>query len=112
MVVWTRGWSSARACPLERSRISKIPGVKSIGPSSMRVKNRIVSCSGGLPPSPLPALYPLPGAPLPPPRVCLLPAGALARHHVRVRAALTRVVHRLVHVERELVFRRRFDHVT
>src|SRR5437773_1380715 len=43
--------------------MSKIPGVKSIGPSSMRVKNRIVSCSGGLPPSLLQALYSCPRAP-------------------------------------------------
>src|SRR5947209_4746007 len=44
-------------------RMSKIPGVKSMGPASMRVKNRIVSCSGGLPPSPPHALYSCPRAP-------------------------------------------------
>ena len=40
-----------------------MPGVKSIGPASMRVKKRMVSCSGGLPPSPLHALYSCPRAP-------------------------------------------------
>ena len=40
-----------------------MPGVKSIGPASRRVKNRIDSCSGGLPPSAPHALYSCPRAP-------------------------------------------------
>ncbi len=45
----------------------------------------------------------------PAPGVVLLPAGALAAQHVRIRPPLTRVLDRLVHVERDLVARRRLD---
>ena len=45
------------------------------------------------------------------PRVVLLPARALAAHHVRPRATLAGVVNRLVHVEHDAVLRRRLDHL-
>src|ERR1051325_2438021 len=45
-VVRTRASSLVRAGPVFVRRMSKIPGVKSMGPSSRRVKKRIVSRSG------------------------------------------------------------------
>ena len=50
-------------------------------------------------------------AAVPAPRVVLLPARALAGHHVRIRPALAGVVHRLVRVHHDAVVRRRLDHL-
>ena len=75
-----------------------MPGVKSIGPGQQPgeeedrlVLRRVAAVAA--------------------PRVVLLPARALAAHHVRIGAALAGVVHRLVHVEHDPVPRRRLDHL-
>ena len=75
-----------------------MPGVKSIGPASSRVNGRIVSWSGGLPPSRTPG-------------VVFLAAGAFAGHQIRIGAAQAGRFHRLVDVEHDVVLGGFVDHL-
>src|ERR1041384_6487747 len=125
-VVRTRASSLVRAGPVFVRRMSKIPGVKSMGPSSRRVKKRIVSraaVGGG------PCCRPqdvedtgrkIHGAveqareeenrlvlgrvaALAAPRVVFLATRAFPAHPVRVGAPLARVLNGLVHVHHDVV---------
>src|ERR1051325_5379068 len=91
-VVRTRASSLVRAGPVFVRRMSKIPGVKSMGPSSRRVKKRIVSPPGRGCASALAA-----------PRVVFLATRAFPAHPVRVGAPLARVLNGLVHVHHDVV---------